>query len=68
MISVDISNLWGEVSLGDLLSRERDVHDAHRLLLEGKGPGSEYLGWLELPTFEPTEEMRRINNAARYVR
>ena len=68
VISVDISNLWGELSLGDLLSREQDVHDAHKLLIEGKGPGNDCLGWMNLPVFEPTEEMLRIQNAARYIR
>ena len=40
MISVDISNLWGEVSLPDLLSLEQEVFAAHKLLVEGKGPGN----------------------------
>ena len=68
MISVDISNLWGDLSLPDLLAKEKDVHAAHKLLLEGKGPGNDFLGWLDLPVFEPTEEMRRIQNAANYIR
>ena len=68
MISVDISNLWGEVSLPDLLSLEQEVFAAHKLLVEGKGPGNEYLGWLNLPVFEPTAEMKRIRAAANYIR
>ncbi len=68
MISVDISNFWGDVSLPDLLSMEQEVHAAHRLLIEGKGAGNDYLGWLHLPVFEPTEEMKRIRNAASYIR
>ncbi len=68
MIKLDISNVWGELSLPDLLSVEQEVFDAHKLLTDGKGPGSDFLGWLDLPTFEETEEMRRIRAAAERIR
>ena len=68
MISVDISNIWGEASLPDLLNLEKEIFDAHNLLSEGTGSGSEYRGWLELPVAEPTEEMRRIQAAAERIR
>ena len=64
MIKVDISNVWGDLSLSDMLNCEQEVFNAHQLLTEGKGPGSGFLGWLDLPTFEETEEMRRIQQAA----
>ena len=31
MMEVDISNIWGEISLPDLLGLEREVFDAHRM-------------------------------------
>ncbi|MGM9651943.1 MAG: glucose-6-phosphate isomerase [Faecousia sp.] len=68
MINVDISNIWGSVSLNDLLSMEREVFDAHKTLTEGRGPGNDFLGWLNLPTFEQTEEIARIQAAARRIR
>lgn len=68
MVNVDISNIWGEYTLNDLLSLEKEVFDAHRLLNERKGPGSDYLGWLDLPSFEATAEMRRIVAAAKRIR
>ena len=68
MISVDISNVWGQLSLPDLLAAEREVFDAHMALTEGSGEGSDYLGWLKLPTEEETAEMRRIRAAARKIR
>ena len=68
MIKVDISNVWGELSLADMLQCEQEVFDAHMLLSEGKGPGNDFLGWLRLPTFEETEEMRRIQRAADKIR
>ena len=68
MIQVDISNIWGEVSLPDLLSLEKEIFDAHNLLTEGTGAGSEYLGWLDLPMRTPTDEIIRIQKAAEQIR
>ena len=60
MITVDISNIWGDLSLPDLLSAEKEVFDAHMKLTEGSGEGSDYLGWMGLPVEEETNEIRRI--------
>ena len=68
MITVDISNVWGDISLGDLLNLEKEVFDAHQALTEGTGAGSDYLGWLNLPVREETEEMKRIREAAAKIR
>ena len=68
MIQVDISNIWGEVSLPDLLALEKEIFDAHNLLTEGTGAGSDYLGWLDLPLRTPTDEIIRIQNAAEQIR
>lgn len=68
MISVDISNIWGEADLQDLLKLEKEVFTAHKTLAEGRGAGNDFLGWLNLPTFEVTQELRRIKAAARKIR
>ena len=68
MIKVDISNIWGGVSLPDLLAVEKEVFDAHMTLTEGTGEGSDFLGWLDLPVAEPTDEMIRIQAAADRIR
>lgn len=68
MIQVDISNIWGEVSLPDLLSIEQEVNQAHMALTQGTGLGSDYLGWLNLPSGNVTQEMRRIQAAAERIR
>ena len=68
MITVDISNIWGDLSLPELLSAEKDVFDAHMKLTEKNGPGCDFLGWLDLPTEEPTEEISRIRAAAKDIR
>ena len=68
MIEVDISNIWGEVSLPDLLAVEKEVFDAHMKLTDRNGEGSDFLGWLDLPVAEETEEIRRIRAAAKRIR
>ena len=68
MIKVDISNVWGEVSLPDLLAMEKEVFAAHKTLAEGTGAGNDFLGWLDLPVNEATEEMIRIQKAAEQIR
>ena len=59
MIQVDISNIWGEVALPDLLSVEKEISAAHMELAEG---------WMQLPVDRPTEEMLRIQAAAQKIR
>ena len=68
MIKVDISNVWGRLSLPDLLNMEKEVFSAHKTLAEGTGAGNDYLGWLRLPTREQTDELRRIQLAAARIR
>ena len=68
MINVDISNIWGCISLPDLLNLEREISAAHEILMEGTGPGCEFLGWLDLPASEPTDEILRIQSAAQKIR
>ena len=68
MITVDISNIWGDLSLPELLSVEKEVFDAHMKLTEQTGEGSDFLGWQDLPTAEETEEISRIREAAKNIR
>ena len=68
MIKVDISNVWGQLSLPDLLATEKEVFNAHQTLTEGSGEGNDFLGWLNLPAAEETEEIRRIRAAAKQIR
>lgn len=68
MITVDLSNVWGDLALSDLLSMEKSVFAAHKTLTEGSGEGADFLGWLDLPTVEETDEMRRIRMAADRIR
>ena len=68
MIKVDISNVWGRLSLPDLLAVEKEVAAAHETLAKGTGAGNDFLGWMKLPVASETEEMRRIQAAAGKIR
>ncbi len=68
MIKVDISNVWGDLSLPDLLAAEKEIFDAHMTLSEGNGEGNDFIGWLNLPVEQETEEIRRIRAAAQKIR
>ena len=68
MITVDISGIWGALSLPDLLAAEKEVFDAHMKLTDRNGEGSDYLGWLDLPVGDETDEIRRIRSAADQIR
>lgn len=68
MINVDISNVWGELALRDLLVLEKEVAQAHMVLSDKTGKGKDSLGWLELPVREPTKELERVMKAAEKIR
>ncbi len=68
MIKVDISNVWGQLSLPDLLATEKEVAAAHAALTEHTAAGSDFHGWLDLPTTQETPEMHRIQEAADRIR
>ena len=68
MIKVDISNVWGQVTLSDLLAMEKEVAAAHATLADGTGAGNDFLGWQNLPVREATEEITRIRQAQRFRR
>lgn len=68
MIHVDISNIWGELSLSDLLSIEAELSAAHMKLTDRNGAGSELSGWMDLPDRAPTAEHMRILAAAHHIR
>ena len=63
MINVDISNVWGQLSLPELLAMEKEVADAHAALAEEAGRE-----WPELPAAEEAEVLGRIRKAAAKIR
>ena len=66
MINVDMSNIWGEVALPDLLAIESEVAAAHEALLGETEHANR--SWLNLVSREPNPELFRILLAAERIR
>lgn len=67
LINVDISNVWGQIALQDLLAMESQVAAAHEMLAEGTGEGAQYRGWLDISR-DPNQDLFRILLAAEQIR
>ena len=68
MIQIDISNIWGQVDLPDLLAMEKNVFDAHLALTSGTGLGAELRFWQKLPSKTTPAELEKILAAADQIR
>ena len=64
MIDVELSNIWGSVSLPDLLSGEKDLFDAHMQLRTNTPDGPDFLGWLNAPEGVMARSILAIGTAA----
>ena len=67
MVTADLSNLWGDLKLNDVLGMEEAVAAAHARLSDGTGPGKEYLGWYYLPANVDLRDRRRLRDAAQRI-
>lgn len=68
MIKVDISNIWGQLTLSNLLAMEKDVAAAHMALFEPEDGDKSHRDWMNLPTREITGELERIEKTAKKIR
>ena len=66
MINVDISNVWGQVTLPNLLDLEKEVAAAHAAVTDGAG--HEIPGWMRLPLESEQPELERLLAAAEQIR
>ncbi len=64
MTKVDVSSALPFLPEHWLTSREAALGEAHSMLQEGRGPGSDYLGWVNLPENYDRDEYTRIKTAA----
>lgn len=67
-VRLDTQHLSGFVNSGELDAIEPQLRLAHDLLHTKSGPGSEFLGWLDLPQDYDKEEFTRIQAAAEKIR
>ncbi len=66
--TLDIRHLNGFVREHELVGMQPQVTTAHEMLHNGTGLGSDFLGWLTLPTAYDKEEFARIQAAAERIK
>lgn len=66
-IKFDYSKLTPFVAENELDEIQWQINGAAKLLHEGKGAGSDYIGWLDLPEDYDKEEFARIQKAAKKI-
>ena len=57
-ISIDTKNIGNILQLSDIKEMSPEVLNAKRILLEKKGEGGDFLGWLDLPVTAKAEAKR----------
>jgi len=67
-ISFDYSNALTFMQQSEVENLSEFVKTAHDMLHEKKGPGSDFLGWVNLPKDYDKEEFERIKKAAQRIR
>lgn len=68
MLKVDYSKTLGTISEAGLEKYAEKAEEANRLLGNGKGAGSDFLGWVKLPSSTGKAEIDEINAAAQHLR
>lgn len=66
-IKFDYSKVAPFVQEQELGYMQSQVSAAHQLLREGTGAGSDYIGWVDLPTAYDKAEFARIKEAAKKI-
>lgn len=65
MIDLDISKVYGFVSEGEMLKLEKEMERGNRMLHDGSGAGSDFLGWVDLPSSVGAKAFCAIGEAAK---
>ena len=63
-MNVKLTGVAGFVEQREIDNMAPLMETANELLLSGKGPGNDFLGWLDLPVNYDKEEFGRIQKAA----
>ena len=66
-IAVNIENMRNEKNNLDIQSMMDNAEKAFDLLKSKNGKGSDFLGWIELPLQNNTDEIARIKKAAEKI-
>ncbi|MCX7878256.1 MAG: glucose-6-phosphate isomerase [Ignavibacteria bacterium] len=68
MLEIELRNIYDFIKPDELNSSKGNVKSANEMLLNRKGKGSEFLGWLDLPSRTSEDEINKIINSAERLR
>lgn len=68
MITLDTTNVLSFINENQIAQLEPQIKLAHDMLHKKTGPGSDFLGWLDLPSNYDREEFARIRQSAAKIR
>ena len=63
-IKLDISRVYDFISKEEIKNLENETLKAQKTLYEGSGAGSDFLGWLHLPSEITTQQIEQIEAIA----
>lgn len=67
-LSFDYTNAARFFHQRELDNLEPEIRLSHERLHRGLGPGSDYLGWVDLPAAYDRDELKRLQDAAKRIR
>lgn len=67
-LTLDLSNAMPYLQEHEITNLQPFVNEAHKMLHEGTGAGSDFLGWVDLPVNYNKEEFARIQKSAEKIR
>lgn len=67
-LTLDLSKTMPYLQEHEIQSLQAFVNSAHKMLHEGTGAGSDFLGWVDLPVNYDKEEFERIKKAAEKIK
>ncbi len=67
MLKIDIKNISNFISLDELGEIQKEINFHHFMLINQKGKGNEFLGWLSLPDEESKDLLDEIQQTAKAI-
>jgi len=64
MLELNITQIFGTVTKDELYSYRQKITEANNMLYQRTGKGSEFLGWLDLPSNISKDEISKIKDCA----
>ena len=64
ILSINIDKIYGTVSAADVAALKGEMKQGNRMLQDGSGKGSDFLGWVNLPESITSEELKTIRKCA----